>query len=71
MLGGRWQAHTISGKIDKVYTIERNRLFIDELDDFINRPQQCLLPDLDNSVVTLKIIDAIRQSAKEEIWINL
>lgn len=53
------------------FTIDRNQLFLDELSDFINHSDQCLLPDLNESTATLKIIDSIRQSSREQKWITL
>lgn len=71
LLNNRWESHILDVSTNNIYELDRNSLFIDELDDFINKPKQSLLPNLEESKVTLKIIDAIRKSAREEKWINL
>lgn len=56
---------------DEAFEVERNNLFMQELDDFINHRDRCLLPDLRESEMTLRIIDAVRLSSEKEEWINL
>ena len=56
---------------EKQFEIDRNQLFLDELNDFINQPDLCLLPNLNESIETLNVIDKIRQSSEEQRWITL
>jgi predicted dehydrogenase len=56
---------------DSKFDYERNSLFVEELSDFVFRPRSSLLPDLKEAVATLRIIEAVRRSAKERRWINL
>ena len=53
------------------YDFERNSLFLEELEQFFDKPQDSVLPDLDESIHTLRIFEAIKKSSKEERWIKI
>jgi CMP-N,N'-diacetyllegionaminic acid synthase len=53
------------------FSIDRNQIFIDELMDFSHKYNECLLPNLNDSIYILKIIDTIRKSNIEEKWIKI
>ena len=42
--------------------IDRNLIFIHELKDFTENMSGCILPDLNESLETIKIFDLARQS---------
>ncbi|MCK9602769.1 MAG: Gfo/Idh/MocA family oxidoreductase [Candidatus Omnitrophica bacterium] len=71
LIRGKWCSQVGSAVKNIPYSVERNKLFLQELDDFINRPKRCLLPDLKESEVTLRIIEAVRKSAQKGKWIEL
>jgi predicted dehydrogenase len=71
LINARYRSYVNDVNDDEVFEIDRNQLFLDELSDFINHPDECLLPDLNESMATLKVIDSIRQSSIEEQWITL
>lgn len=53
------------------YDFERNSLFLEELEQFFDKPQDSILPDLDESIHTLRIFEAIKKSSKEKRWIKI
>lgn len=71
LIRGKWYSRIGSVVKNKSYSVERNRLFLREMDDFVNRPKRCLLPDLEESEATLRIIEAVRKSARKGEWIEL
>jgi len=53
------------------YDFERNSLFLEELEQFFDKPQDSILPDLDESIHTLRIFEAIKKSSEEKRWIKV
>lgn len=66
-----YQSHIKNVERKESFSIDRNQIFIDELIDFSERYNECLLPSLRDSIYVLKIIDAIRNSSVEKKWIKI
>jgi len=57
-------------KIDRC-DLDLNHLFKKEIYDFAEKRIECLLPDLNESMKTLSIFDAVKESNKLQEWVNI
>jgi len=55
-------------KID--FEIDRNQIFMDELKSFIYNLNDCLLPNINDSLETVKIFDLVQESNIKRKWIR-
>ncbi len=68
-----YSIHTDKDNDTKVinYDVERNSLFLEELEQFFDKPQDSILPDLNESIHTIRVFEAIKKSSREERWIKI